>query len=177
MRAEPGWLDGWLRRDRMRQPRTRPGRGVRLARPTTWVVRFGGDRTYTIRFDGEHWSRYQARRRRTSSRDVPRRVRFLAALLAGQVAGKRHTGEDRRACVRVGAGTRSDNMKLGTSLRFFFPTSPATRERFRSNLASMPKESFIERPSPESRRRTAHHSLLRSPIGTSSGNVHRHPRA
>ena len=32
-------------------------RGVRLARPAAWVVRFTGDRSYTIRFDGEHWSR------------------------------------------------------------------------------------------------------------------------
>ena len=37
-------------------------------------------------------------------------------------------------------------MKFGTSLRFLFPTSPATHERFRSILASMPKGSFIERP-------------------------------
>ena len=37
-------------------------------------------------------------------------------------------------------------MKLGTSVRFLFPTSPATHERFRSILASMPKGAFIERP-------------------------------
>ena len=37
-------------------------------------------------------------------------------------------------------------MKLGTSLRFLFPTSPATHDRFRSILASMPKGAFIERP-------------------------------
>jgi alkanesulfonate monooxygenase SsuD/methylene tetrahydromethanopterin reductase-like flavin-dependent oxidoreductase (luciferase family) len=37
-------------------------------------------------------------------------------------------------------------MKLGTSLRFLFPTSPATHDRFRSLLASMPKGAFIERP-------------------------------
>jgi len=37
-------------------------------------------------------------------------------------------------------------MKLGTSLRFLFPTSPATHERFRGILASMPKGAFIERP-------------------------------
>ena len=37
-------------------------------------------------------------------------------------------------------------MKLGTSLRFLFPTSPATHERFRTILASMPKGAFIERP-------------------------------
>src|SRR5438128_7389870 len=37
-------------------------------------------------------------------------------------------------------------MKLGTSVRFLFPTSPATHERFRGMLASMPKGAFIERP-------------------------------
>ena len=37
-------------------------------------------------------------------------------------------------------------MKLGTSIRFLFPTSPATHERFKSLLASMPKGAFIERP-------------------------------
>jgi alkanesulfonate monooxygenase SsuD/methylene tetrahydromethanopterin reductase-like flavin-dependent oxidoreductase (luciferase family) len=37
-------------------------------------------------------------------------------------------------------------MKLGTSLRFLFPTSPATYETFRQNLARMPPGSFIERP-------------------------------
>ena len=37
-------------------------------------------------------------------------------------------------------------MKLGTSVRFLFPTSPASHERFRSLLASMPKGAFIERP-------------------------------
>src|SRR5207247_7655003 len=37
-------------------------------------------------------------------------------------------------------------MKLGTSLRFLFPTSPATHERFRSILAAAPKGAFIERP-------------------------------
>ena len=37
-------------------------------------------------------------------------------------------------------------MKLGTSVRFLFPTSPATHERFRGLLASVPKGAFIERP-------------------------------
>ena len=37
-------------------------------------------------------------------------------------------------------------MKLGTSVRFLFPTGPATHERFRSLAASMPKGAFIERP-------------------------------
>lgn len=37
-------------------------------------------------------------------------------------------------------------MKLGTSLRFLFPTSPATHDRFRQILAAMPPGAFIERP-------------------------------
>ena len=32
-------------------------RGVPTARPITWVIRFGDDRSYTIRFDGARWSR------------------------------------------------------------------------------------------------------------------------
>ena len=42
-------------------------------------------------------------------------------------------------------------MKLGTSVRFVFPTSPATHERFRGLLASMPKGAFIERLRPTPR--------------------------
>src|SRR5262245_35534255 len=37
-------------------------------------------------------------------------------------------------------------MKLGTSLRFLFPTSPRTHEAFKERLAAMPPGSFIERP-------------------------------
>jgi alkanesulfonate monooxygenase SsuD/methylene tetrahydromethanopterin reductase-like flavin-dependent oxidoreductase (luciferase family) len=37
-------------------------------------------------------------------------------------------------------------VKFGTSLRFLFPTSPATHERFRQMLATMPPGAFIERP-------------------------------
>ena len=37
-------------------------------------------------------------------------------------------------------------MKLGTSLRFLFPTSPRTHEAFRHTLAAAPAGSFIERP-------------------------------
>ncbi len=32
-------------------------RGARLRSPAAWVVRFTGDRSYTIRFDGARWSR------------------------------------------------------------------------------------------------------------------------
>ena len=37
-------------------------------------------------------------------------------------------------------------MKLGTSLRFLFPTSPQTHEAFRRALAATPPGAFIERP-------------------------------
>src|SRR5262244_4067959 len=37
-------------------------------------------------------------------------------------------------------------MRLGTSVRFLFPTSPATHDRFRTLLASMPQGAFLERP-------------------------------
>jgi len=56
-------------------------RGARPARPLAWVVRFPDDRSYTIRFDGEHWSR----QRGEAAADVVVEtspdgwVRFLAA--------------------------------------------------------------------------------------------------
>ena len=37
-------------------------------------------------------------------------------------------------------------MKLGTSLRFLYPTGPQTYEQFKRALASMPPGGFIERP-------------------------------
>ncbi len=37
-------------------------------------------------------------------------------------------------------------MKLGTSLRFLYPTGPQTYERFREMLATLPAGGFIERP-------------------------------
>ncbi len=37
-------------------------------------------------------------------------------------------------------------MKLGTSLRFIYPTGPGTYERFKEILASLPPGGFIERP-------------------------------
>jgi alkanesulfonate monooxygenase SsuD/methylene tetrahydromethanopterin reductase-like flavin-dependent oxidoreductase (luciferase family) len=37
-------------------------------------------------------------------------------------------------------------MKLGTSLRFIFPTGPQTYPQFKQTLAAMPPGSFIERP-------------------------------
>ena len=39
-----------------------------------------------------------------------------------------------------------DTMKLGTSLRFLYPTGPHTYERFKEVLATLPPGGFIERP-------------------------------
>jgi alkanesulfonate monooxygenase SsuD/methylene tetrahydromethanopterin reductase-like flavin-dependent oxidoreductase (luciferase family) len=39
-----------------------------------------------------------------------------------------------------------DTMKLGTSLRFLYPTGPQTYERFKEALAALPPGGFIERP-------------------------------
>jgi DNA-binding HxlR family transcriptional regulator len=56
-------------------------RGARLARPAAWVLRFAAGRSYTIRFDGERWSR----QRGEAAADVVVEtspegwVRFLAA--------------------------------------------------------------------------------------------------
>src|SRR5260370_17157648 len=35
-------------------------RGVRPAHPVAWTVRFAGDRSYTLRFDGRSWSPHRA---------------------------------------------------------------------------------------------------------------------
>src|SRR5206468_10237106 len=70
-------------------------RGARPARPAAWVVRFGEERSYTIRFDGERWSR----QRGEAAADVvvetsPERwVKFLAA----DRTGRRRWLEDSRA--------------------------------------------------------------------------------
>ena len=79
-------------------------RGVRPERPVSWVVRFPHDRSYTLRFDGRHWSR----RRGEEPADVvietsPERwVRFLASdrkgrrrwLDTSRVSGTRKRIED-----------------------------------------------------------------------------------
>src|SRR5262245_1018256 len=76
------------------------------------------------------------------SRHGSRRTATLAACRDGEGGAEGHRGAGRRARAR----TRRAPMRLGTSLRFLFPTSPATHDRFRSLLASMPKGTFIERP-------------------------------
>src|SRR6516164_3651203 len=66
----------------------------------------------------------------------------LARRLAREGNGKKARGARVRLRTREGIGV----VKLGTSVRFLFPTSPATHDRFRSLLGSMPKGAFIERP-------------------------------
>src|SRR5262245_32458493 len=88
------------------------------------------------------------RRRRDHSGtlgEVPGRRSGRAAPLARCLARQGIAEAPRGACgrLRVQAGIGG---KLGTSVRFLFPTSPATHERFKSLLASMPKGAFIERP-------------------------------
>ena len=62
------------------------GRGRRPARPVTWVLRFAPDRSYTVRFDGERWSRLRGEAEadlviQTSPEGW---VRFLSADRAGR---------------------------------------------------------------------------------------------
>src|SRR5215470_20370016 len=74
---------------------------------------------------------------RRSKRAAP-----LARCLARQGNAEAARGARVRLRIREGLGV----VKLGTSVRFLFPTSPATHERFKSLIASMPKGAFIERP-------------------------------
>jgi DNA-binding HxlR family transcriptional regulator len=73
-------------------------RGRRPTRPVAWVLRFGGERTYTIRFDGHRWSRERGEARADVVIDTNPEawVRFLALdrvgrqrwLRAARVTGK-----------------------------------------------------------------------------------------
>src|SRR5438105_1854413 len=62
-------------------------REIRPARPVSWVLRFTPDRSYTLRFDGERWSR----QRGEAEADLVIQtspvgwVRFLSADRAGRV--------------------------------------------------------------------------------------------
>lgn len=95
-------------------------RGVRAARPTTWVIRFGDDRNYTIRFDGARWSR----RRADGAADVTVQtspaewVKFLGA----HVEGRRRWLRKRGA-----TGTRQRLGELATAFGSAHETSSRTR--------------------------------------------------
>jgi DNA-binding HxlR family transcriptional regulator len=83
-------------------------RRTRATRRVTWVVRFGGDRSYTIRFDGARWTR----QRGETGADVvvqtsPEEwVKFLSA----DVEGRRRWLRKRRA-----TGTRQRLDELATA--------------------------------------------------------------
>src|SRR2546422_5955461 len=83
-------------------------RRVRAERHVVWVIHFGEDRSYTIRFDGTRWSR----QRGAASADVtvqtspPEWVKFLSA----DVEGRRRWLRERRA-----SGTRGRLDELLTS--------------------------------------------------------------
>ena len=61
-------------------------RGARPARPAAWLVRFGEDRSYTIRWDGERWSRQrgEARADVVVEASPERWVQFLSADARGR---------------------------------------------------------------------------------------------
>src|SRR5262249_26230944 len=83
-------------------------RRVRAARHVVWVIDFGEDRSYTVRFDGAQWSR----QRGAASADVSVQtsptewVKFLSA----DLEGRRRWLRERRA-----SGTRKRLDELLTS--------------------------------------------------------------
>jgi DNA-binding HxlR family transcriptional regulator len=95
-------------------------RRVRVARPTVWAIRFGDDRSYTIRFDGARWSR----QRGEGAADVTVQtspaewVKFLGA----DVNGRRRWLRKRAA-----TGTRQRLDELATAFGSAPETSPRTR--------------------------------------------------
>jgi len=76
-------------------------RSVRPTHPVAWVVRFGGERSYTIRFDGQRWSRQRGEATADVVVDTSPEgwVKFLAADRAGRrrwLARSRTKGTPRR---------------------------------------------------------------------------------
>src|SRR5215510_571836 len=83
----------------------------------------------------------------------------------GTRSGMDHAGRDGAsgAMRSVPARTRvpeEDTMKLGTSLRFLYPTGPQTYERFKQALAALPPGGFIERPMGAFETATQAHQVL-----------------
>ena len=134
-------------RDRQRGGRSREGdRRHRHLRPL-----------HVSRGAGEYRDRILERMVNVEIRSRPVHVKLASpsAHGGGAPAGDRKRGTGRRSGRREAAlqGARRESpalgestMKLGTSLRFLFPTSPQTHEAFRRALAAAPAGSFIERP-------------------------------
>ena len=70
-------------------------RGVQSGRPVAWVIRFGDDRSYAIRFDGARWSRQRG--------EVPADVSVQTSpaewvkFLSADLEGRRRWLRERRA--------------------------------------------------------------------------------
>ena len=64
-------------------------------------------------------------------------------------------------------------MRLGTSLRFLFPTSPATHTQFQKTLAAVPPGTFIERPLGDYDTATQAHNLLEVAAATRAAGLDR----
>src|SRR5262249_9631416 len=62
-----------------------------------------------------------------------------------------------------------DTMKLGTSLRFLYPTGPQTYERFKEALAALPLGGFIERPMGAFETATQAHQVLEVAAARAAG--------
>ena len=94
-------------------------RGVRSARHVEWVIRFGDDRSYAIRFDGARWSRQRGEAPAdVSVQTSPAEwVKFLSA----DLEGRRRWLRERRA-----TGTRPRLDELATAFGFPNAASPPT---------------------------------------------------
>jgi peptidoglycan/xylan/chitin deacetylase (PgdA/CDA1 family) len=119
--------------------RQRPLGSADRSRP---VRRMIGDTCETLYRDGATTGRLLVLHLHPWLIGQPFRIGCLDATLGRIGAGR---GCGRPPAPRSSTGTAqsasvtSAPMKLGTSVRFVFPTSPATHERFRSRLESMPK--------------------------------------
>jgi DNA-binding HxlR family transcriptional regulator len=100
-------------------------RGVRAPRHVVWVIHFGEDRSYTIRFDGGRWSRQrgEAHADVTVQTSPQEWVKFLSA----DPEGRRRWLRQRRT-----AGTRQRLDELARAFRG--RTGDATRVKLKSTL-------------------------------------------
>jgi DNA-binding HxlR family transcriptional regulator len=85
-------------------------RRPRGARRTTWVFRFGDDRSYTIRFDGARWTRQRGEAAAAADVIVQTSPDEWVHFLSGDVEGRRRWLRKRRA-----KGTRQRLDELATA--------------------------------------------------------------
>jgi DNA-binding HxlR family transcriptional regulator len=84
-------------------------RRLRGTRRTTWVFRFGDDRSYTIRFDGARWTRQRGESAAAADVIVQTSADEWVKFLSADVEGRRRWLRKRRA-----AGTRERLDELAT---------------------------------------------------------------